>query len=180
MENKEPQELEEFTLEDIIKEFSDHPETVDPVQEEVAEEAAEETAEETADEQVEEEPAAEVAVEEPTIAFVVETEETAEETASEEDVEEPTIRFEAEPAEAVEEPTIRFEAEPAEVPEETAEETPVTSDTVRLDRAEILKGVVRNAQPIEEEEETEELQMPQQEEKPAFTKDWRPAAAFIG
>ena len=74
MEDKELQELEEFTLEDIIREFSDHP-FEEPAQEEVTEEqetaAGEEVSEETApegetDEQVEEpvETLAEEAVEE--------------------------------------------------------------------------------------------------------------------
>ena len=171
MENKELQELEEFTLEDIIKEFSDHPETAEPAREETEEIPVEEAVEESAEEETAEETAAEVMAEEPTIRFEAVTEETAEETAPEENVGEPTIRFEVESTENADEPTIRFEVETAE---ETAEKTTVTSDTVRLDRSEILKGVVRNAQPIEEEEETEELQMPQQEEKPAFTKDWEP------
>ena len=174
MENKELQELEEFTLEDIIKEFSDHPETAEPAEparEETEEIPAEEAVEDSAEEETAEETAAEVMAEEPTIRFDAVTEETAEETAPEENVGEPTIRFEVESTENADEPTIRFEVETAE---ETAEKTTVTSDTVRLDRSEILKGVVRNAQPIEEEEETEELQMPQQEEKPAFTKDWEP------
>ena len=59
MENKELQELEEFTLEDIIKEFSDHPETIESAEEtpEVVEEAAEEVSEEpVAEEPVAEEP----------------------------------------------------------------------------------------------------------------------------
>ena len=153
MENKELQELEEFTLEDIIKEFSDHPETIEPTEEipEAAEEAVETVSEETVMEEITEEPA-QAPVEEPTISFVVET---TEEPALEMNVEEPTIKF-----------TVETET--------PGEEIPVTSDTVRLDRSEILKGVVRNAQPIEEEEETEELQMPAPEEKPAFTKDWEP------
>ena len=153
MENKELQELEEFTLEDIIKEFSDHPETIEPAEEipEAAEEAVETVSEETVTEEITEEPA-QAPVEEPTISFVVET---TEEPALEMNVDEPTIKF-----------TVETET--------PGEEIPVTSDTVRLDRSEILKGVVRNAQPIEEEEETEELQMPAPEEKPAFTKDWEP------
>ena len=151
MENKELQELEEFTLEDIIKEFSDHPETIEAAEEipEVAEEVAEEVSEETVAEESTEEPA-QMSVEEPTISFVVEP---PEESTVEMHVEEPTIQF------TVETETTQMHA---------------TSDTVRLDRSEILKGVVRNAQPIEEEEETEELQIPVQEEKPAFTKDWEP------
>ena len=50
MENKELQELEEFTLEDIIKEFSDHPETAAPAREETEEIPAEEAVEEAAEE----------------------------------------------------------------------------------------------------------------------------------
>ena len=86
MENKELQELEEFTLEDIIKEFSNHPETVEPAQEEPVEEAApEEPAQEkveepAAAEEITEESIEETPAEEPTIEFVVDT---AEEPAKE-------------------------------------------------------------------------------------------------
>ena len=166
MEKKELQEQEEFTLEDIIKEFSDHPETVEPAQEEAVQE-------EPVEEAAPEEPAQEK-VEAPAAA-----EEIAEESIEETPVEEPTIEFVVDAAEepakeSVEEPTIQFVVETDAKPEEAAVETAVSSDTVRLDTSEILKGVVRNAQPIEEEEETEELQMPEQEEKPAFTGDWEP------
>ena len=159
MENKELQELEAFTLEDIIREFSDHPEDVQPAEEEPVEETvAEETMEEESAPEAPVEEATEIVVEESVAQEPVE--ETAEETASEVIVEEPTIQFAVESEE--------------EIPEELAAQMPVTSDTVRLDTSEILKGVVRNAQPIEEEDETEELQMPAPEEKPAFTGDWEP------
>lgn len=162
MENKELQELEEFTLEDIIKEFSDHPEAVQPAEE--VEEPAEETAEEVAEETVAEETA-----EEPAEEAAEETEEAVEEVAEE-------------TAEEAAEETVEEIAE--EAAEETAEEellteVPATTDTVRLDTSEILKGVVRNAQPIDDEaEDTIRLDPEQieaaQEEKPAFTKDWEP------
>ena len=180
MEDKELREQEEFTLEDIIKEFGDHPKTAEPVQESPAEETVGASDEETVAEEaaveeptVEEPTMEEPTMEEPTAALEVET---PEEAAQAEPVEEPTIAFEVEkteetaPESSEEAPTIRFVVET----EETAVQTPVTADTVRLDRSEILKGVVRNAQPIEEEEETEALQMPTQEEKPAFTGDWEP------
>lgn len=160
MEDKELRELEEFTLEDIIREFSDHPETVLSAEVPEAVETPTEVTEEMPEEIVEaeetpEEPAQEW-VDEPTISFAVETAEDAEAETEEDPV--------------PDEPTIQFAVET----EQTAAHASVTSDTVRLDRAQILKGVVRNAQPIEEEEETEELQIPVQEEKPAFTKDWEP------
>ena len=160
MEDKELRELEEFTLEDIIREFSDHPETVLSAEVPEAVETPTEVTEEMPEEILEaeetpEEPAQEW-VDEPTISFAVETAEDAEAETEEDPV--------------PDEPTIQFAVET----EQTAAHAPVTSDTVRLDRAQILKGVVRNAQPIEEEEETEELQIPVQEEKPAFTKDWEP------
>lgn len=157
MENKEPQELEEFTLEDIIKEFSDHPEAAEP----------EQPAEASAEEPVE--AIAEVPAEEPAEAIAEIPEEKPAEAVEE------VARGPAE--EVAEEPTVEAVAadeSEEEVTETPAVEMPVTSDTVRLDTSEVLKGVVRNAQPIAEEEETEELQMPAQEEKPAFTKDWEP------
>ena len=111
MEDKELQELEEFTLEDIIKEFSDHPvaeikeeETeAEPVLEEIPEEApAEEPAEEVSEELISED----AAVEET-------TEEIVEEAASE-------VKPEEEP---IQEPTQ----------EVTLEEAVLSGDTIRLD-----------------------------------------------
>ena len=122
MEDKNLQEQEEFTLEDIIREFSDHP---------VEEPAAE--------------PVEEVPVEE----------ETTEEDPAEESTEE----------------------EPAE--EESAEEEPaVSSDTIRLDSAEILKGVAHNAVVIADEEEDgepaqEESEGAEEQTEP-FTGQWEP------
>ena len=61
MEDKELLELEEFTLEDIIREFSDYPaeetdapEVTEATEQEVVEEPAEETPEEPVEETVEE------------------------------------------------------------------------------------------------------------------------------
>lgn len=148
MEEKELLELEEFTLEDIIKEFSDHP------QEEVTEEApAQETpAEEAAEEVVE--------------ALPAETAEEGSEAPVEEVAEEPS-------GEIVEELCEEVPAEEEIAEEAPAQQLPVTSDTIRLDSSELLKGAVYNAQPINDEEE-ETLEIPQQEEKPAFTETWEP------
>ena len=143
MEEKELQELEEFTLEDIIKEFSDAP------QETSAQEPAEETAAEETKEQVLEEL--------PEISEVEETQ--IQEEPEEESVEEPA------------EESVETEAL---VAEEVSVEAPVVStDTIRLDTSELLKGTVYNAKPIEDEEE-EAQPVPQEEEKPAFTGEWEP------
>lgn len=155
MEDKERQELEEFSLEDIIREFSDHPEEMKQVQtpeEAMPVEETQETAEET-------EP---VAVEEP-----------AEEVASEEE----PVSGEEPAAEPVSEEETVAEAGPAEEPAQTE-----FSDTIRLDPAVILKGAVRNAKPIEDEpemtEDTIRLDTQQieeaREETPAFTGEWEP------
>ena len=166
MEDKLFQEQEEFTLEDIIREFSDHPaQPEEPAQvqeqqpeaeEVIAEESAEEHPVETSEAEAEEESAAQ---------------EPAEEVESEQE----TIAEEAEDAPA---------EETAEEAEESEEEIKivVSSDTVRLDTAEVLKGVVRNAQPIEEEElatdDTIRLDAEQvtaaAEEAQAFTENWEP------
>ena len=184
---------EEFTLEDIIREFSDHPNEIpqapetqeetseevtqqeEPEQEEPTEEEETEEPEQTPEEETVQEVAEETQEEEipettqeETLEEAVElpqeeTEEVQEETAQEEETQE-------EPeAEILEETEEAVEAEPAQ----EAETPPVTSDTIRLDTSELLKGVVHNAQPIEdEEEETQEVAAV--EEKPAFTKDWEP------
>ena len=153
MEDKELQELEEFTLEDIIREFSDHP---IPEQEEAAEDKA-------AEEVAVEEAAEETAVEEVAV----------EQTAAEEEITEV----------AVEEATIEEVTEETPAEEVTAEEAPaeeapdaealLSGDTIRLESAELLKGVVHDAQHITDEEE--EVPAPsQEEEKPAFTEEWEP------
>ena len=151
MEDKELQELEEFTLEDIIKEFSDHPvaeikeeETeAEPVLEEIPEEAtAEEPAEEVGEEMVSEDAT---------------VEETTEETVAE-----------AAPEEKHEEETIQKPAE-----EVTLEEAVLSGDTIRLESPEMLKGVVHDAEHIADEEEAENPSETE-EEKPAFTEEWEP------
>ena len=151
MEDKELQELEEFTLEDIIKEFSDHPvaeikeeETeAEPVLEEIPEEAtAEEPAEEVGEEMVSEDAT---------------VEETTEETVAE-----------AAPEEKHEEETIQKPAE-----EITLEEAVLSGDTIRLESSEMLKGVVHDAEHIADEEEAENPSETE-EEKPAFTEEWEP------
>ena len=174
MEEKELRE-EEFTLEDIIREFSDHP------YEEPAEEKTEEVSEELP---VEEElPAEETLAEElPAEAPVEETpaeEVPAEETPVEEPAEEPL-------PEAEEDDALSLEAIVKEVlADESTDpvEADPFADTVRLDSAEILKGIVRNAQPIEEEEDAvsddtirlDAEQIAEETEKAeAFTENWEP------
>ena len=172
MEDKELLEMEEFSLEDIIREFSDHPEEV---KQETVEEEAQEQAQETEEPaQVTEEELApeEVAAEEP-----AETEEAVEAPVAEETGKadfSDTVRLD--PAEILK-GTVRI-AQPI-----VEEEDEVTEDTIRLDPAEILKGTVRIAQPITEEEDgvtgdTIRLD-PEQivkaaEEKAAFTGEWEP------
>jgi len=148
MEDKELQELEEFSLEDIIREFSDHPyedPAEEPAEAVIADDTQEEaSAEETAAEEdspEEEAPAEDVPAEETPAENVL-----VEESPAEKEV--PTEEVTAEELPAEEMPI-------EEVAEELREETPaaVSFDTVRLDSAQILKGVVRNAQPIADEEE---------------------------
>lgn len=180
MEDKELQELE-FTLEDIIREFSDHP-VEEPAEEKFSEAPAEEPAEET----LPEAPAAEEAGEEelPEAPAV----ETPEEVPAEESAEEAEEEIIIDEDLTFDEVMAAVEAVVGQV-QETEEEAPaaVTSDTVRLDSAEILRGVARNAQPIEDEEETivaddtirldaEEVtaMAEAEEEKAAFTGQWEP------
>lgn len=146
MEDKELQELEDFTLEDIIKEFSDHPHAVPAAEEEIPQE---EPAEEMPSEAVIEEalPAEEI---------------SAVETDSAEEAEE----------ESTPDQTVAFEPV-KEAVEETAEEAIISDDTIRLDSAELLKGVVHDAQHIDDEQEAEQPAN-QEEEKPAFTGEWEP------
>ena len=177
MEDKLFQEQEEFTLEDIIREFSDHPtQPEEPAQVQellgevpVFEEAPAELLQEEPAQEQEEMPA-----EEPVEETVQETEEVACQEESPEVVTDEEIS-EEEPAEeaAVAEELPNEEEQPPVV---------VSSDTVRLDTAEVLKGIVRNAQPIEEEElvaeDTIRLDAEQiaaaAEETQAFTEAWEP------
>ena len=151
MEDKELQELEEFTLEDIIKEFSDHPVAETKEEETEAEPVLEEIPEEATAEGPAEEVGEEVVSEDATV------EETTEETVAE-----------AAPEEKHEEETIQ---EPAE--EVTLEEAVLSGDTIRLESSEMLKGVVHDAEHIADEEEAENPSETE-EEKPAFTEEWEP------
>ena len=187
MEEKELRE-EEFTLEDIIREFSDHPaeekaEVEQPAEEAVgtAEEvpAGEAPAEEAPLEEVsaEEVPAVEASVEE-----VPAEEAPVEEVPTEETpVEETPLEEAAVEEQLPEEDALSLEAIVKEVlADDSAEpvEADPFSDTVRLDSAEILKGVVRNAKPIEEEEavsdDTIRLDGEAVEEEAKKTEQWEP------
>ena len=186
MEDKELQELEAFTLEDIINEFSDRPtetqeeEPVDfdeataaevqmPEEDLVEAEQTVETAVEIADDSdaenaEESEMLLDLAEDIDIDALLsVELELTEEDLA--EDVEEPA-----------EEPAEETVEEAAEEPaEETVEEPDAFQDTVRLDSSEMLKGVVHDAKRIDDEEEAEaEEPAETEEEAPAFTEQWEP------
>ena len=124
MEDKERREEEDFSLDDIMKEFG-KPKV--PEEEETAEFPEEMTDEEVAEEH-----------------FAEEEEEIPEELPEE---------------------------EPEEVQSVTADA--LAGDTVRLDAPELLKGVVHDAQHIDDEDEQETV-IPEQEEKPAFTEGWEP------
>ena len=148
MEDKQLQELEEFSLEDIIKEFSDHP------QEDLTELPAEMFAEEL----------------ETAEAEMPEVSEAAEQTVEETE--------EVPAAEPVEEPEEEVPAEP--VGEESSEEVcaeeadpALCGDTIRLDSSELLKGVVHDAQPIDDEAEeaAAAVEAEGEEEEPAFSEN---------
>lgn len=162
MDDKELREQEEFTLEDIIREFSDHP--VAEIKEDTLEEeaAAEETAEETA--------AEEEATEEPAVEEAAAEETTAGEIADEDMKAEAEIAGEA-PAEAAVAEAVSTKEEPAE--EADLKEAILSGDTIRLESSELLKGVAHDAEHIDDEEEAEQPPV-EEEEKPAFTGEWEP------
>ena len=182
MEDKALQELEEFTLEDIIREFSDHP--VESAAVELPEEEpAEEPEEEVKPEEAEEEMPQEVEVPKEEIS---ESEEAA---CPEENLTDDTVRLDEDFLEQLREEipeltgdTIRLDDEALEQIREETEK--VVSDTVRLDTSEILKGVAHNAQRIEDEEaaaldgdtvrlDGEALEKAA-EEAAAFAENWEP------
>ena len=186
MEDKELQELEEFTLEDIIREFSDHP--VEEVSVELSEEAPA-----TAPEEEISEEQAEAEQEEPEEEIPQQTEEEvpAEETpvCPEETLTEDTVALDEDFVAQFQKglpdvtgDTIRLDEEALEEIREETEK--VVSDTVRLDTAEILKGVTHNAQQINDEEETAldgdtvrldaEALEKAAKEAAAFSENWEP------
>ena len=186
MEDKELQELEEFTLEDIIREFSDHP--VEEVSVELSEEAPA-----TAPEEEISEEQAEAEQEEPEEEIPQQTQEElpAEETpvCPEETLTEDTIALDEDFVAQFQKglpdltgDTIRLDEEALEEIREETEK--VVSDTVRLDTAEILKGVAHNAQQINDEEETAldgdtvrldaEALEKAAKEAAAFSENWEP------
>ncbi len=129
MEDKERREEEDFSIDDILKEFG---KPRDPDAEDTAVEFSEEFSEDLAEEM---------------------TEETAGEEIPEMEL---------------------FE----ELPEEEDKAVPdldaaLAGDTVRLDSPELLKGIVHDAKPIDDEGEQEAV-VPAQEETPAFTEGWEP------
>lgn len=133
------QEHQEFTLEDIIKEFGDHP---DP-EEQVSEPAQDTTAEAQDNEPVQDT--------EPDAQIVSEPETTSEPAPAAAD--EPTIRFApVEDAVPVQdsEPTIRFTPV-----EDAAPASAVTSDTIRMDAIRLPKVEAPNAVVIDDEDSSE-------------------------
>lgn len=116
-------ERQEFSLEDIIREFGDEPidkETEEPVQEEIL------TADTIRMEPVQEEP-------------VMKADTIRMEALPEKE----------EPAKAVTSDTIRID----EIPEDTKDNTSVTTDTIRVDTAQFGHGETDLAEPVEEETE---------------------------
>ena len=186
MEDKELQELEEFTLEDIIREFSDHP--VEEVSVELSEEAPatapeEEISEEQAEAQ-QEEPEEEIPQQTQEELPAEETPVCPEETLTEDTValdEDFVAQFQKGLPDVTGD-TIRLDEEALEEIREETEK--VVSDTVRLDTAEILKGVAHNAQQINDEEETAldgdtvrldaEALEKAAKEATAFSENWEP------
>lgn len=125
MEDKERREEEDFSIDDILKEFG---KPRDPDKEDAAEELSEglsgEMGEETAEEEI---------------------------------------------------PEMEL---PEELPEEAQAPEPdmdaaLSGDTVRLDSPELLKGIVHDAEPIDDEDEQETVAAAQ-EETIAFTEGWEP------
>lgn len=177
-------ERQEFSLEDIIREFSDKDYTEaepSPSEEDTAV-TAQESCEENSDAVVDTEndakeaaaeDVAEVSGEETQVAAEVLEEVTEEITGdiAREVTEEVTGEASVEIAEEV---TEEIAAEPVvEIAEEKTEEVPVplTGDTIRMDISQFSKGIVHNAQPIEEEE----IQIPVQEETTEpYSEAWEP------
>ena len=186
MEDKELQELEEFTLEDIIREFSDHP--VEEVSVELSEEAPatapeEEIFEEQAEAQ-QEEPEEEIPQQTQEELPAEEAPVCPEETLTEDTValdEDFVAQFQKGLPDVTGD-TIRLDEEALEEIREETEK--VVSDTVRLDTAEILKGVAHNAQQINDEEEAAldgdtvrldaEALEKATKEAAAFSENWEP------
>lgn len=186
MEDKELQELEEFTLEDIIREFSDHP--VEEVSVELSEEAPaaapeEEISEEQAEAQ-QEEPEEEIPQQTQEELPAEEAPVCPEETLTEDTValdEDFVAQFQKGLPDLTGD-TIRLDEEALEEIREETEK--VVSDTVRLDTAEILKGVAHNAQQINDEEEAAldgdtvrldaEALEKAAKEAAAFSENWEP------
>ena len=157
MEDKNLQEQEDFTLEDILKEFGGTPDKMPDLEVSEVETEPEEPVQPEPEESQED---TEAQNEMPQS----ESEEVSDETTEDASVEAETPeQTDSEEENATEQPEVKNASES------------VTSDTIRLDLPEHLKGVVHDAQPIEEEEATDEAESEQQEEeKPAFTEDWEP------
>lgn len=146
----EDNDLTEFSLEDIIKEFSD---PSDASAEAIAE-APEESREDSPEEATQEEAPSAV---EPSPAPVQKAEEAAEEAVPEETEEAPV------PEAVTEEPTIRI-PQIRDIPQEP----PVMEQTIRLDAIPDTQGTVRVAQPVPEEQDAQEAQTE------PYSKAWEP------
>lgn len=154
MEDKELQELEEFSLEDIINEFSDHPHAT-PAEEEIPAQDAEEEV---------------VPQEEPVEEVIPVAEElpAAEEIEAEEIISEET--------ESVSDDTVVFESAEETAEEAPAEDTAVTDDTIRLDSSELLKGTVHDARHIEDEEASDSVEEHTEQWEPEYE---QPMGAYV-
>jgi len=164
MNKQENQENQEFTLEDILKEFGSHPDepaiTEEPVP--VVMVAAEEEEVSAQPEAViEPEPEAEE-LPEPEAPVVPETEETPEVQP-----EEPVVLMQEEPqaeeSEVLSGDTIRL----PEIPQPFTDTAVSMGDTIRMDAVVLPKGKVTIAKPVEEEPE-------EKPEEEAFTQQWEP------
>lgn len=161
-------ELQEFSLEDIIKEFGGDTEPEgDVTPEEVAAELAE-LLEETPLEEPTEEPAeesteepTEAAAEEPVLEIAEQPEEISLEAAIEETVEEvmESPAPEAEQPQSATSDTIRLETIP--------------DSTIRLDKMPQVKGQVRDAQHIDDEDEPILPPAPEEKAEP-YSEEWEP------
>lgn len=146
------QELQEFSLEDIIKEFSDAPE---PQEEDLAtEESVEQEEVSLEDTQVIELPAQEKAEEDPPASL--------EDTQV---IELPVVEEEAEVPEEVSMEITRV----IELPVTETEESNEKSDTIRMEAVRFGKGEAKNAEPVQEEIPGET-----KEEEDPFSEGWEP------
>lgn len=149
-------ELQEFTLEDIMKEFgSSDTEQADPQMEEAVAELLLEETDATQDETA-------AVQEDPTVN-------------REEAAQEPAVPQEESTVSAAEEPAMEEAQAPAVTGDTIRLDTPLTSgDTIRMEAVHFSKGDVRGAQHIEDEEEDAPIVIPQEETTEPYSEQWEP------